>query len=99
MDECEVPVRREGVARCAFDALDLLPGAYDVDVGIIDPEDRYYDYLQKGLSVRVIGRSREVGVVRLRHHWEFDPAVGGDTPPTTPPSSSPTTPPKPTTAP
>jgi hypothetical protein len=60
------------VTRFAIDSLDLLPGAYDIDVGIIDPQDRYYDYLQKGLSVRVIGRSREVGVARLRHRWEFD---------------------------
>ena len=73
MDGCEVPVRGEGVARFAVDALDLLPGAYDIDVGIIDPQDRYYDYLQKGLTVRVIGRSREVGVARLRHRWEFEP--------------------------
>ena len=72
MDGCAVPVREAGVARFVTDALDLLPGAYDVDVGIIDPQDRYYDYLQKGLSLRVIGRSREVGIVRLRHHWEFD---------------------------
>jgi ABC-type polysaccharide/polyol phosphate transport system ATPase subunit len=72
MDGCEVPVRAEGVARFVTDALDLLPGAYDIDVGIIDPQDRYYDYLQKGLSVRVIGRSREVGIARMRHRWEFD---------------------------
>ncbi len=85
MDGCEVPVHAEGTARFAVDALDLLPGAYDVDVGIIDPQDRYYDYLQKGLSVRVIGRSREVGLVRLRHRWEFSEHAGGDTLPTTPP--------------
>jgi ABC-type polysaccharide/polyol phosphate transport system ATPase subunit len=72
MDGCDVPVRDEGVARFSIDALDLLPGAYDVDIGIIDPQDRYYDYHQKGLSIRVIGRSREVGVARLRHRWEFD---------------------------
>ena len=60
----------EGTIRFAIDALDLLPGAYDVDVGIIDPQDRYYDYLQKGLALRVIGTSREVGIARLRHRWE-----------------------------
>jgi lipopolysaccharide transport system ATP-binding protein len=73
MDGAEVPVRSEGVARFAIDALDLLSGAYDVDVGIIDPQDRYYDYLQKGLSFRVIGATREVGLARLRHRWEFEP--------------------------
>jgi hypothetical protein len=72
MDGASVPSRPEGVATVRFDALDLLPGAYDVDVGIIDPQDRYYDYLQKGLSFRVIGGTREVGLARLRHRWEFD---------------------------
>ena len=71
IDGCAVPSAREGTARFAIDALDLLPGAYDIDVGIIDPQDRYYDYLQKGLSLRVIGGSREVGLARLRHRWEF----------------------------
>ena len=71
MDGCAVPSQPEGVARFVIDGLDLLPGAYDIDVGIIDPQDRYYDYLQKGLSLRVIGGSREVGLARLRHRWEF----------------------------
>jgi len=58
--------------RFRIDELDLLPGGYDVDIGIIDPQDRYYDYHEKGLSLRVIGISREVGVTRLRHRWELD---------------------------
>jgi ABC-type polysaccharide/polyol phosphate transport system ATPase subunit len=72
IDGCDVPVREAGVARFRIDALDLLPGAYDVDIGIIDPQDRYYDYHEKGLSFRVIGGTREVGVARLRHRWEFE---------------------------
>ena len=72
MDGCTVPVRGSGVARFVIDALELLPGGYDVDIGIIDPQDRYYDYHEKGLSFRVIGGSREVGIARLRHRWEFD---------------------------
>jgi hypothetical protein len=71
IDGCAVPQQPEGVARFVIDGLDLLPGAYDIDVGIIDPQDRYYDYLQKGLALRVIGGSREVGLARLRHRWEF----------------------------
>ena len=55
-----------------FPALQLLPGAYDVDIGIIDPQDRYYDYHEKGLNLRVIGEGREVGVARLDHRWEFE---------------------------
>jgi len=73
MEGIEVPRdRAEGVVRFVMDPLALLPGAYDVDVGIIDPQDRYYDYHEKGLSFRVVGSSREVGLVRLPHRWEFD---------------------------
>ncbi len=73
MEEVAVPRdRAEGVARFVMDPLALLPGAYDVDVGIIDPQDRYYDYHEKGLSFRVVGASREVGLVRLPHRWEFE---------------------------
>jgi ABC-type polysaccharide/polyol phosphate transport system ATPase subunit len=71
MDEVHVPVRPEGVARFAIDELELLPGAFDVDIGIIDLQDRVYDYHQKGLQFRVIGTTREVGVARLPHRWEF----------------------------
>lgn len=72
IDRSPVPTKAQGTARFAIEALELLPGAYDVDVGIIDPQDRYYDYHEKGLSFRVVGGSREVGVARLRHRWEFD---------------------------
>ena len=71
IDGCPVRAEAEGIARFVIERLDLLPGAYDIDVGIIDPQDRYYDYLQKGLTLRVIGGSREVGLARLRHRWEF----------------------------
>jgi len=72
MDGVEVPQHAQGVARFRMDSLELLPGAYDVDIGIIDPQDRYYDYMEKGLNFRVIGGSREVGVTRLPHRWEFE---------------------------
>ncbi len=71
IDGVAVPAADEGVARFAIEALELLPGGFDVDIGIIDPQDRYYDYHEKGLSFRVIGGSREIGSARLRHRWEF----------------------------
>jgi lipopolysaccharide transport system ATP-binding protein len=70
IDRCEVPAR-SGAVRFIVDELDLLPGQYDADVAVTDPQDRHYDYHQKGLSFRVIGGSREAGVARLRHRWEF----------------------------
>ena len=72
IDSVAVPRHHEGVARIRMPRLQLLPGAYDVDIGIIDPQSRYYDYHEKGLSFRVIGGSAEIGVARLDHTWEFE---------------------------
>lgn len=72
IDEVTVPRMAAGTARVRLPSLQLLPGAYDVDIGIIDPQDRYYDYHEKGLNFRVIGEGREVGLTRLDHRWEFE---------------------------
>jgi lipopolysaccharide transport system ATP-binding protein len=72
LDEVTVPLREEGVVGVAMDSLALLPGAYDVDVAATDRSDRHYDYHQKALNFRVVGSSREVGIARLPHRWEFE---------------------------
>ena len=72
MESVALKPKSEGVVRFVMQPLALLAGAYDVDVGIIDPQDRYYDYHEKGLSFRVVGSTREVGLVRLPHRWEFE---------------------------
>ena len=71
IDGVAVPVKPEGIVRFAIQGIELLPGGFDVDIGITDPQDRAYDYHQKGVQFRVIGTSREVGVARLAHRWEF----------------------------
>ena len=72
LDDVAVPLRTEGVVRFAMDSLALLPGGYDVDVAATDRSDRHYDYHQKALNFRVVGSSREVGIARLPHRWEFE---------------------------
>jgi len=72
LDDVVVPLREEGVVRFAMDSLALLPGAYDVDVAATDRSDRHYDYHQKALNFRIVGSSREVGLARLPHRWEFE---------------------------
>jgi ABC-type polysaccharide/polyol phosphate transport system ATPase subunit len=71
IDGISVPVKADGVVRFSMHGIELLPGGFDVDIGITDPQDRAYDYHQKGVQFRVIGTSREVGVARLAHRWEF----------------------------
>ena len=72
LDDVAVPLREEGVVRFAMESLALLPGGYDVDVAATDRSDRHYDYHQKALNFRVVGSSREVGITRLPHRWEFE---------------------------
>lgn len=72
-DGIVVPPKEEGVVRFAMDSLSLLPGGFDADVGITDPQDRYYDYLEKGITFRVIaGPGRELGMARIPHRWECE---------------------------
>jgi lipopolysaccharide transport system ATP-binding protein len=52
-----------------FDALPLLPGSYTLKLHALDPEGmRLFDTVERGLTIR--GQSRELGMVRLAHHWE-----------------------------
>ena len=72
-DGIAVPPAEAGVVRFAMDSLSLLPGGFDIDVGITDPQDRYYDYLEKGITFRVIaGPGREMGMARIPHRWECE---------------------------
>ncbi len=51
-----------------FPALPLLPGKYFIRAHVLDPEGvRMFDTLEKPLVVT--GMNRELGLVRLAHHW------------------------------
>jgi lipopolysaccharide transport system ATP-binding protein len=55
-----------------FDGLPLLPGSYWIRAHAQDPEGmRAFDTVERALVVR--GRSRELGLVALAHHWEPGP--------------------------
>lgn len=55
--------------RLVFDALPLLPGSYWLRAHSQDPEAmRHFDTAERVLVVR--GRSRELGLVHLRHRWD-----------------------------
>lgn len=54
--------------RLCFDTLPLLPGHYFVRAHAMDPEGlRLFDTATQDLIIR--GESREMGMVRLPHHW------------------------------
>jgi lipopolysaccharide transport system ATP-binding protein len=51
-----------------YDALPLLPGGYLVRLHAMDPEGmRLFDTVER--TFVVVGQTREMGVVRLPHHW------------------------------
>jgi lipopolysaccharide transport system ATP-binding protein len=67
--------RALGARRYAFalryPALNLLPGAYRLRAHAMDPEGlRLFDTVERDFTVR--GQSREMGLVRLAHHWVDD---------------------------
>jgi lipopolysaccharide transport system ATP-binding protein len=56
------------VAAIEFEALDLLPGSYNLRAHTMDTEGlRLFDTMERTLTVR--GQSREFGMVRLQHRW------------------------------
>jgi lipopolysaccharide transport system ATP-binding protein len=65
--------RRSALDRYAytltFPALALLPGKYLLRAHALDPEGvRLFDHVERPLVVS--GTARELGMVRLSHHWE-----------------------------
>lgn len=55
--------------RLRFAALPLIPGGYMLRLHALDPEGlRLFDTVERSFSVR--GQSRQLGMVRLTHHWE-----------------------------
>ncbi len=72
-DMDDVRPRRVGSDRYAYaltlPALALLPGKYLVRAHALDPEGvRLFDHVERPLVVH--GNSRELGMVRLSHHWD-----------------------------
>lgn len=70
-DEVALQAGQDGLYHLVlrFPGLPLLPGGYVVRGHAMDPEGlRVHDTAE--LTFTVTGRSRELGLVRLPHHWE-----------------------------
>jgi ABC-type polysaccharide/polyol phosphate transport system ATPase subunit len=70
------PASLTGAATVVFaiDHLDLVEGSYKVDVAVHRENCTPYDYHLLLYEFRVTARSREVGIYRPPHRWDF----GGD---------------------
>jgi len=72
-----VPRRLTGESeiRCAYDALDLTPGDYVVDVAVHTKDGKAYDYWCKALAVKVTAGAEWPGVWNPPRQWEWDDGV------------------------
>jgi ABC-type polysaccharide/polyol phosphate transport system ATPase subunit len=55
----------------AFEALDLIEGTYKLDVAVHKRDGVPYDYHRLLHTFRIKSRTKDVGVYRPRHRWDF----------------------------
>jgi ABC-type polysaccharide/polyol phosphate transport system ATPase subunit len=58
-----------------IDTLDLVAGTYKVDVAVHKHDGVAYDYHRLLHTLRVQASTRDTGIYRPRHRWEFTPNV------------------------
>ena len=65
----------EATVRFVIEALDLVEGTYKLDVAVHKKDGAPYDYHRLLYTFRVKSRTKDAGIYRPRHHWEFSPTV------------------------
>ena len=68
-------IRGEGEVTFAIDALQLVEGTYKLDVAVHKRDGYPYDYHRLLYTFRVKSRSKEVGIYRPPHAWQFSPGI------------------------
>jgi ABC-type polysaccharide/polyol phosphate transport system ATPase subunit len=72
--------RGAGTARIVLEELRLVEGTYLIDVAVHRKDGTPYDYLRGHHSFRVKSRTKDVGVYRPAHRWEFAGGLEFDAP-------------------
>ena len=70
-----VELSGSGTARFVIESLDLVEGTYKLDVAVHKRDGFAYDYHRQLYTFRVKSRTRDAGIYRPRHRWEFSPSV------------------------
>jgi ABC-type polysaccharide/polyol phosphate transport system ATPase subunit len=70
-----VELSGSGVARFVIESLDLVEGTYKLDVAVHKRDGFAYDYHRQLYTFRVKSRTKDAGIYRPRHRWEFSPSV------------------------
>jgi ABC-type polysaccharide/polyol phosphate transport system ATPase subunit len=68
-------VRGDGEVTFGIESLDLVEGTYKLDVAVHKRDGYPYDYHRLLYTFRVKSRSKEVGIYRPRHTWNFSPTI------------------------
>ncbi len=70
-----VELSGSGTARFVIESLDLVEGTYKLDVAVHKRDGYAYDYHRQLYTFRVKSRTKDAGIYRPRHRWEFSPSV------------------------
>ena len=62
-------------ARFSIESLDLVEGTYKLDVAVHKLDGYPYDYHRLLYTFRVKSRTKDVGIYRPRHAWQFSDAI------------------------
>ena len=65
----------EGEVSFLIDSLKLVEGTYRLDLAAHKLDGYPYDYHRLLYTFRVKSHSKDVGIYRPRHRWEFSPTV------------------------
>lgn len=61
----------EGTARVTLEKVELLSGAYFLNVAVSTKDGHVYDYHNQLYRISVTSDRNDVGIFRFRHRWEF----------------------------
>jgi len=78
MDDCPLgTLDGDGHVDLLIPRLALLPGAYSISAGILDPQGlRPLDLQSRAYPFSVVSDRRDFGVVYLEHHWQHERGAG-----------------------
>lgn len=67
-----VRAKQKGSVEIVIDRLELLPGEYELDVGVISEKNEVYEEIKNVKRFAVTSEKNRIGVCNLDIHWEID---------------------------
>ena len=67
-----VRAKQKGSVEIVIDRLELLPGEYELDVGVISEKNEVYEEIKNVKRFAVTSEKNRIGVCNLDIRWEID---------------------------